>query len=360
VGSTESVEVRVDGRRTSLAAGATVLDACDAAGRYVPRLCHYPGLTEADDEATLSECGLCAVRLADGSEVLACKTIIVSGMEICTDDARLRALRSERMSKILARHPHVCLLCPDRDGCSRDVCAHGHPPEARCCELRGRCELGRIVDFVDAALPVVVRAVTVSRTAVNEGRIRREMGLCIGCGRCVRACAGAAEAGRALEMAADNTARPKKGSLRESGCTFCGLCVLVCPAGALTAPGVAGARWLAARREELQVGVPALPPVASMAFDPATVATIPHASGVFMRFDPSGEVIRISGVEDLREHLVAALSDPACTGATGLRVELDPLYTQRESELLALYVQEHGHLPPGNGSDDDLFDDDPF
>ena len=45
------------------------------------------------------------------------------------------------MKAILGDHPHVCLTCPQRDGCSRDDCMYGNPPEDRCCGEFGRCEI---------------------------------------------------------------------------------------------------------------------------------------------------------------------------------------------------------------------------
>ena len=63
----------------------------------------------------------------------------------------------------------------------------------------------------------------------------------------------------------------------------------------------------------------------------------------------------IRGVADLRRGLLEALDDAGCAGAAFFDVELDELYTQRESELLARYTQEHGGLPAANDLDDDLF-----
>ena len=373
------MEVRLDGVAVHVPAGATLLDACDLAGVYVTRLCAYPGLSWCGRSGSgESACGLCAVRLQDGSLVLACATPAAPEMEVTTDDHGLRALRRERLAPILARHPHICLTCPDRDGCTRDDCTHGNPTDARCCEEFGRCELGKLVRYVDPDGGLRRTAVTAPREAMVEGRMRREPGLCVGCGRCVTACEVLPEAGRALEMAPDCAksapsagagagpglrmmARPKRETLRASGCTFCGQCVVVCPTGALTAPGDEGARWLAGRRVRSGLAPAVPPPVRSCrAATRDTLALVPPEAGVFMLIDGEGQVLLIGGVADLREGLARALDEPACTTAAYFQVEFGPLYTQRESELLALYAQEHGHLPAGNDMGDDLYRDDLF
>jgi ferredoxin len=281
----------------------------------------------------------------------------------------------KRLAVILARHPHICLSCPDRDGCARDECTYGNPVETRCCDEFARCELGRLVSHVDADATLRRRAVGAARAAVMEGRIRREPGLCVGCGRCVEACETSPEAGRALELvpvAGDDTAaegsgetageqweaRPKRATLRESGCTFCGLCVMVCPAGALTTPGQAGARWLSDRRVKHRPAALVLPPESRRMVIPADVETVPCAPGLFTLLDRTGQVLRICGVADLRVGLAEALAEPASAAAIYFQIELDPLYTQRETELLARYARDHGHLPFGNDLGEELFGDD--
>jgi ferredoxin len=354
---TGSLYAYVDGVGVSLEIGASLLQACDAAGRYVPRLCFHAAIgPDCDADGCRAECGLCLVRIDDGPTVLACCTEAHDGVGVCTDDPELRRLRAERFVALLARHPHVCLSCPDREGCSRDQCVHGNPPEARCCDELGRCEFGQVVASVDPQVHIPRRAVSVPRAATVEGRIRREPGLCVACGRCVRACSTFAEAGDALELS--DAALPKKGTLRESGCTFCGLCALVCPTGAATAPGPAGASWLASKREKYQLPVQVLPPEEQRLRIPGDVTSLPGAAGVLTFFDASGTVLRIAGVADLAQGFEQVLGEPAGAEAAWLRYEVEPLYTQRETELLARYAGEHGRLPAGNDLGHDLFADD--
>jgi hypothetical protein len=81
---------------------------------------------------------------------------------------------------------------------------------------------------------------------------------------------------------------------------------------------------------------------------------------VFRLLDGHGDVLYIGGVADLRLGLAAALRERAAAAAKYFTLELSQVYTQRESELLTAYAQEHGHLPPGNDMGDDLFEDDLF
>ena len=148
---------------------------------------------------------------------------------------------------------------------------------------------------------------------------------------------------------------PKNGSLRSSGCTFCGQCVLVCPAGALTVPGELGAAWLEGRRETSPLRDPVLPPVDRQQFTLETVRAVPAAPGVFQLQDRDGATLLIKGAADLRSALLDALDDASWAAASQFTLDFDPMFTQRESELLARYAQEHGGLPAGNDLDDDLF-----
>ena len=381
------MKVRVDGVSVIVPEGAVLLDACDLAGRYVPRLCSYPGLGCAGELGV--SCGLCAVHVDnhgrddDQALVLACSTPVRADMSVSTSGPELYAERLRRLADILNQHPHICLSCPDRDGCTREECTFGNPVEARCCAEFGRCELGKLVAHVDAGLELRRWAVVALRDAREEGRIRREPGLCIGCGRCVLVCSASEAAGNALQLedivgpamgvpaglaaiqggalasvSGRCRAMPVKGTLRASGCTFCGQCVMVCPTGAVTAPGEAGARWLEGWRKKLDLATPVLPPQSWRLLTEDELSTVPAVPGVFRLGDDAGRTLRIGGVPNLSRGVAMALMESSCRSASRFWFERAELFTQRESELLARFAQENGHLPPGNDLGDDLFSDD--
>jgi NADPH-dependent glutamate synthase beta subunit-like oxidoreductase len=103
----------------------------------------------------------------------------------------------------------------------------------------------------------------------------------------------------------------------------------------------------------LQIGSPILPPEPWLEFDQEHVATVSGAEGVYQLLDEEKKILRIAGTADLRQALEEQLrSNPK---ARYFIYEEASMYTQRESELLQHFLQEHGHLPSGNDLEDDLF-----
>lgn len=399
--SEETVTLVVDAVEIAVPAGSSIMDACDLAGVYVPRLCAYPGLEP------LGDCGLCFVKVDGGDARRACSVTVAPGMVVDTLDEQARGFRAGSLKTILGDHPHVCLTCPQRDGCDRIECVYGEPVEARCCGEFGRCEIARVAAFVGVLETAPVYAHRSLGGPVVDHNIRRDLDLCIGCGRCVAACdaleeagsalrlvetrtlAGAAERGAAaLDVAASepagagaapaagaaavgwepasylgrHVAVPKEADLTSSGCTFCGACIVVCPSGALTADGSRGAAWLAKRRERTTLRAPVLPPAPPprerLAFTPENVAAVPARAGVVRLFSADGELLQVTGAMDMP----AALRG-AADGALGAEVHSfdfaeEPLYTQREGELLARHLQDNGSMPRGNDVLGGLLDDD--
>lgn len=238
----ETVCIHIDCNKIEVPAGASVLNAATNAGVYIPALCAHPDLPPAMQRgAGGAGCNLCMIEL-EGEPGMrkACSTTVADGMRVTTKSEKIFKSRQESLAKILGPHPHVCLTCPQRDGCSRTTCSFGNPPETRCCDIFPTCELRKIADFVGipgttpgykpASLPVIK----------DEPFFDRDYNLCIDCRRCLTACNDIRGVG-CLEVKEVETPQGKRtyvGTIAEtlidSGCKFCQACVTVCPTGALT------------------------------------------------------------------------------------------------------------------------------
>jgi len=246
----------IDGESIRIEQGATILGACRKAGIYIPVLCSHPDLPpvknlepapvvyqgkamfentpNADSDAG---CRLCLVEIEGEKELLrACTTGIKDGMKVLTRSERVLEARRENLIPILAGHPHACLVCAKRDGCSLNRCPSDVPEAERCCSLFGNCELQKVVDSIGIPARIPRWRPPAEPTVVEEALFVRDDSLCIGCTRCVRVCndlVGAGALGFVYDLQGCIRVGSVRESLEESGCVFCTACVEVCPTGAL-------------------------------------------------------------------------------------------------------------------------------
>jgi hypothetical protein len=97
-----------------------------------------------------------------------------------------------------------------------------------------------------------------------------------------------------------------------------------------------------------------LPPDKWLELTAENVESVPSTEGVFQLLDEEKKIIVIKGTMDLKADLQAKLGSG--TTAKFYGIELDPMYTKRESELMQKYLQEFGQMPKGDGEGDDLDD----
>ena len=235
-----AVQLTIDGKRVEAPAGASVLNAASAAGLYIPALCAHPELPPAEQrgcgEGKSAGCNLCVVEVAGRAGLQkACSLAVEAGMAITSNSAAIQRERQDNLARLLGTHPHVCLTCPQRDGCSRTTCSFGNPVETRCCSIFGNCELRKVSDYI------VIPNNTPSYKSIQLPVIKdepfydRDYNLCIDCRRCLVACnevrgVGCLEIKNTGGRSWVGTIAP---TLIESGCKFCSACVTVCPTGAL-------------------------------------------------------------------------------------------------------------------------------
>ncbi|UCD65206.1 MAG: (2Fe-2S)-binding protein, partial [Candidatus Zixiibacteriota bacterium] len=144
----------IDGQPVTCSEGRTILQAADGAGIYIPRLCHHPDLSPVDDvnwadavfqvDSRLvgeepgktaddrAHCNLCLVEVEGRPEpVNSCITDVEGGMVVRTDTDEVIQRRKQALSRLLANHPHACLTCAQKQGCSRTDCSTNVPVEER-------------------------------------------------------------------------------------------------------------------------------------------------------------------------------------------------------------------------------------
>lgn len=235
--------------------GQTILEASLAAGVYIPHLCFHPDLPPFKDIAPKDTCyrgeemyrtdsqdkeyqgcGLCHVEIKGIEEpVPSCITKIEQGMEVAVSTPDLDALRRDKLSSILSRHPHACLTCAQREGCSLTQCSTNVPEEERCCPQFDFCELRKVSEHIGIKQDITRYVPPQFYIEEDKPLFIRDYNLCIGCLRCVRVCEsviGAKALGYAITKD-EIIVGSNQPSLEDSGCRFCGACVEVCPTGAL-------------------------------------------------------------------------------------------------------------------------------
>ena len=100
----------VDGVEVEAMEGQSVIEACDAAGVYIPRLCHHPEL-EPD-----GNCRLCTCKI-NGRHAAACVTPAVHGMVVENETPELTADRRTILEMMFVEGDHPCPYCVASGDC---------------------------------------------------------------------------------------------------------------------------------------------------------------------------------------------------------------------------------------------------
>ena len=153
-----TITITLDGREIAARQGQTLLEAAEAAGVWIPRLCAHPDL------APHGSCRVCTV-LVNGRPQAACTQPAAPGMVVESDSDKVNALRRQLIEMLFVEGNHFCMFC----------------------EKSGNCELQALAYRFGIAAPRYPylfpdRAVDASHPAVLVDHNR-----CILCGRCVRA-----------------------------------------------------------------------------------------------------------------------------------------------------------------------------
>lgn len=208
----DSLAVTVDGVAVEVPAGATILDAARAAGRWVPTLCFD------ERQAPFGACRVCLVGVEGAPKPLpACTTPCREGMAITTEEPQARRVAGAVVELVLSELPEP------------------PAPHTELAQVAARLEVGE-PRWTGATHPV--------DEDLRHPYLALRHQLCISCGRCVRACDEVQGAfaltatGRGFEA---NVAAGLGAGFEESTCVSCGACADTCPTDAITERGLVAA-----------------------------------------------------------------------------------------------------------------------
>ncbi|MDP2697756.1 NADH-quinone oxidoreductase subunit NuoG [Thalassospira sp.] len=105
-------KLTVDGIEVEVAPGATVLQACEEAGKEIPRFCYHERLSIAGN------CRMCLVEMERAPKpVASCAMPAADGMVIKTDSDLVKKARNGVMEFLLINHPLDCPICDQGGEC---------------------------------------------------------------------------------------------------------------------------------------------------------------------------------------------------------------------------------------------------
>ncbi len=201
------VTMKINDREVQVAPGTLVIEAARRIGTEIPSFCYYPGLS------LQAACRMCLVEVEKAPKLAtACTLVAAEGMVVRTDSEQVRQARKAMLEFLLTNHP---LDCP--------VCDKG-----------GECELQDMVFRYGADSSRFIEEKVHRPEEKWSELVYYDAPRCILCFRCVRVCDEGMDV-KALGVGmrgVNSVIIPNVGDHLE--CEECGMCIDICPVGALT------------------------------------------------------------------------------------------------------------------------------
>ena len=201
------VTFTVDGKLLTAPAGTLLIDACRKAGIEIPAFCYYPGLS------LQAACRMCVVRQEKvGKLQTACTTTVAEGQVFITESAEIAQARKATIQLLLGNHPLDCPVC----------------------DAGGECELQDMTFKYGAGESLYAEAKQHREEQQWSPAVYFDRPRCILCYRCVRMCGEGMDvwALGVQNRGVTSVIAPNGGD--QLDCEQCGMCIDVCPVGALT------------------------------------------------------------------------------------------------------------------------------
>jgi NADH-quinone oxidoreductase subunit G len=201
------VTFTVDGKILTAPAGTLLIDACRKAGIEIPAFCYYPGLS------LQAACRMCVVRQDKvGKLQTACTTTVAEGQVFITESAEIAQARKATIQLLLGNHPLDCPVC----------------------DAGGECELQDMTFKYGAGESLYAEAKQHREEQQWSPAVYFDRPRCILCYRCVRMCGEGMDvwALGVQNRGVSSVIAPNGGD--QLDCEQCGMCIDVCPVGALT------------------------------------------------------------------------------------------------------------------------------
>jgi len=201
------VTFTVDGKKLTAPAGTLLIEACRRAGIEIPAFCYYPGLS------LQAACRMCVVRQEKVPKLqTACTTTVAEGQVFTTESPEISQARKATIELLLGNHPLDCPVC----------------------DAGGECELQDMTFKYGAGESLYAEAKQHREEQQWSPAVFYDRPRCILCYRCTRMC------GEGMDVWAlgiqnrgvSSVISPNEGDRLD--CEQCGMCIDVCPVGALT------------------------------------------------------------------------------------------------------------------------------
>ncbi|WP_029521158.1 2Fe-2S iron-sulfur cluster-binding protein [Persephonella sp. IF05-L8] len=208
----KEIKLTIDGQEITVPEGTTVLEAIKKLNKVVPTFCYHPKLP------IFGGCRMCLVyEKRWRTNIIACATPAQEGMEIETENKQTFEERKFILEMLFTRHPLDCPICDKAGECDLQNWGTYYGPQINPSTITPFEKIrpeedwqSDYFEFVSNRCVLCLRCISVCKNVVGADALFQE------------------ERGFEILISPD-----KKPMDSESSCEACGLCVDVCPVGAI-------------------------------------------------------------------------------------------------------------------------------